>query len=245
MWWRSPLIQPRLRERAVAAAQEQAQIDGFVVGGHDVEHRAITVDRRERTRRHQFDFAARRADDGFHLRIVRQAWPDRRRRNRRRNATRNTCASSRPRRRCRSRSSASMRASARPAFSRPSAGDTRTDVPRRLSVFARCSRTRRCCRPFRFPPAVRAIARSLCRIRTAVRPTRSAAGRRTRRRPGSDRSCGRAAAGRNLSDWSSLKVLKRGMRGLASGRQIHSPLPAAIARPSESWIDGRQSSATR
>ena len=37
------------------------------------------------------------------------------------------------------------------------------------------------------------------------------------------------------------KALKRIRRGLASGRQIHSPLPLQIASPSESWICGRQS----
>ena len=75
--------------------------------------------------------------------------------------------------------------------------------------------------------------------RPSARSRRSAAGPGAPRSPGSGRGCGRAGAGRSRAGSPSRTTDTISELGFSSGRHSHSPLRAAIRRPSESCTSGR------
>ncbi len=114
-------------------------------------------------------------------------------------------------------------------------------VRRRRAPASSAANRRRCCRWSRPWSGSRRAARRPRPSRRPARPRCRGGDCRRRRRPDTRRSRGRAASGRSPSasrrrtSWCARSTM------LMSGRQMCSPQPVHMARPSLSWISGRQS----
>ncbi len=229
--WRRPLVEPGFGQRLPAERRNRRMSIGCCarIGRAHVEHRALALDRIERPRGRDLDRAARERDDRLDLRVARRATRGRRRRSRRRSARRNSArlppttppmplrvATSGRRERWRRRHLRApvqaIRVRAAPAGRQLAPAG----IPERDDVVEGLVRDRN----------LDQIDRAFAQAATAARPTGSAGGRRTRRRPGSDRSCDRAAAARSRAGC-------RRRTAEAHGRRIdeRAPDPLAAAGP--------------